>query len=525
MTIEHSEIVEATTRILGSTTFRKSIILSDFLNYIVHQTLAGNENILKEFVIATEVLNKKTDFDPQLDGIVRIHAGRLRKALNAYYQNEGVNDSIIISIPKGRYIPSFEDKAANTNHQKVAYKEAGQKEIVKPVVAVLPFNQFQGNVRLSVICSGLFQDLSVELSRFSEIGVISNFSAMAAMERISSSEDLASHLGVDFLIVGSCMEEGNRIQINVELNAVHKKQIVWAEQYYLDGIEDDKISKYDDIIRKIIAATCGFFGVIYRNALSKNPPQDYGLLYAIYWHNRYHREFSRDAFNETMKAVEIGLQQNPTNALLLAFKGELLLHLLVFDLQDGVDYLTIGTQLTRQAISLDPKNQHAYQTLAWANILQHDKPALLKSIQKCISLNPRNVLYQGEMGFGYICAGDYEVGMELMSDCVELNPYYQWNLNVGFCLYYIANEEYEEALIWADKVCRPALLWDPLLRIAALGLLNRKDAALGIIDELFVLSPKFTERARIIVDTFILDTRLQARILQGLKQGGIEIRE
>jgi hypothetical protein len=55
-------------------------------------------------------LNKSPDFNPQLNGIVRIHANRLRKLLDEYYQNEGVNDPIVISIPKGRYIPNFESK-------------------------------------------------------------------------------------------------------------------------------------------------------------------------------------------------------------------------------------------------------------------------------------------------------------------------------------------------------------------------------------------------------------------------------
>ena len=48
--------------------------------------LLGNANILKEYTIALNVLDKPSNFKPQENSIVRIHAGRLRRALNHYYK-------------------------------------------------------------------------------------------------------------------------------------------------------------------------------------------------------------------------------------------------------------------------------------------------------------------------------------------------------------------------------------------------------------------------------------------------------
>lgn len=45
------------------------------------ETLNGNEQSLKEYIIGVNVLKKDPDFNPQIDSIVRIHAGRLRKYL------------------------------------------------------------------------------------------------------------------------------------------------------------------------------------------------------------------------------------------------------------------------------------------------------------------------------------------------------------------------------------------------------------------------------------------------------------
>src|SRR6516164_238538 len=100
-------INEQLQRIFTNPSFSVSDILKRFLHYIVQQTVAGGSNIIKEYTIGVNVLNKPTDFRPQHDAIVRIHAGRLRRALYKYYEEAGVDDQIEISIPKGSYVPAF----------------------------------------------------------------------------------------------------------------------------------------------------------------------------------------------------------------------------------------------------------------------------------------------------------------------------------------------------------------------------------------------------------------------------------
>lgn len=515
------EIKDQVSRVLASPMFKKSKILSDFLNYIVHETLKGNHQQLKEYIIAVNVLKKKSDFNPQLDAIVRIHARRLRQFLIEYYENDGENDAIFISMPKGRYIPNFE-----INNSKQPLKETIQKPVVekiesKPVIAVLPFKSFQKNKKTEVMCSMLSHDLSLEISKFPEFGVISNYSTEYALESISDVNNIISNLGVDYLITGSCFLEGEKAKISIELNDCLNKKVLWANSYYFDDLEKSSLKCYDEVIQKVTAVICGFFGLIYRNTLNAHVPNDYDQLYAVYWHNKYHRQFTEEAFHETLKAVEIGLEKNPENALLTAFKGELYLNLIAMDVEGEIDFLKHGTSLVKKAINMDPNSQHAYQVYAWSNLLNHDKAELYRSIEKCIAVNPNNATYIGQMGFAFTCIGDYEKGLELMSESAQLNPYYNWNLNIGFCLYFLHNEEYEEAFLWADKIDRNSVLWDPLFRAASLGLLNRKEDANNAYEELLVLSPKFHEKAERIMDLFILDTALQKLIIKGLALAGM----
>lgn len=94
-------------RVLASDIFRSAPQLTAFLSYVVEQALAGRAGELKGYTIAVEAFGRSAEFDPQSDPIVRVEAGRLRKALNLYFAAEGVRDPIRIAIPVGAYVPSF----------------------------------------------------------------------------------------------------------------------------------------------------------------------------------------------------------------------------------------------------------------------------------------------------------------------------------------------------------------------------------------------------------------------------------
>src|SRR5690349_12673871 len=106
--ITNHEVVRQLDRVLASSNFLHSSVLAKFLKHIVVETIEGRGHELKEYTIGVAALKKDADFNPQIDSIVRIHAGRLRRALREYYQTEGVSDPIAIGVPKGSYVPVFE---------------------------------------------------------------------------------------------------------------------------------------------------------------------------------------------------------------------------------------------------------------------------------------------------------------------------------------------------------------------------------------------------------------------------------
>jgi hypothetical protein len=93
-------------RILTSAVFSRSQQLRRLLTFLVEQTLTGQGPTLQEAVLAHEVYGKGPDFDGGTDPVVRVDARRLRDKLREYY--EGRSDPVLISLPKGSYVPVFE---------------------------------------------------------------------------------------------------------------------------------------------------------------------------------------------------------------------------------------------------------------------------------------------------------------------------------------------------------------------------------------------------------------------------------
>ena len=86
--------------------------LCKLLRYLARHVLDHPGTPIKEYQIATEVFGRSADFDPQLDSMVRVQAGRLRVKLSEYYAGDGAEDPIIVELPKGTYVLAFHHRAA-----------------------------------------------------------------------------------------------------------------------------------------------------------------------------------------------------------------------------------------------------------------------------------------------------------------------------------------------------------------------------------------------------------------------------
>ena len=88
-----AEVLHQLEKILHSQSLHGSESLRSFLQFIVTKVIDKQENQLKEYTIATEVFGRDGAFDPGVDSVVRVQAGRLRTKVQEYYAGEGKGDS------------------------------------------------------------------------------------------------------------------------------------------------------------------------------------------------------------------------------------------------------------------------------------------------------------------------------------------------------------------------------------------------------------------------------------------------
>lgn len=111
-------------KLLSSRTLHGSESLCKLLQYLANHSFEHPGVSPKEYQIATEVFGRQKDFDPHLDSMVRVQAGRLRAKLAEYYASEGADDRFVLEMPKGGYSLALHQKtrATGRNHSETPHE-------------------------------------------------------------------------------------------------------------------------------------------------------------------------------------------------------------------------------------------------------------------------------------------------------------------------------------------------------------------------------------------------------------------
>jgi hypothetical protein len=135
------EKLESSEALHGSESLRK------LLRYLVRKAIEQPGISLKEYQIATEEFGRSTDFDPAVDSMIRVQAGRLRAKLTEYYATEGVHDPIRIDLPKGAYNLTFHHRPPSEVRSSVS--DGPANGMAPPANATVPRRWFLATIAIS----------------------------------------------------------------------------------------------------------------------------------------------------------------------------------------------------------------------------------------------------------------------------------------------------------------------------------------------------------------------------------------
>jgi len=219
-------------RILQSPIFAQSDRLGRFLRFAVEHTISGTEDGLKEYVIGTEVYDRKPPYHPSQDSIVRTEARRLRTKLKEYYESEGKNDPVFIYFRPGSYIPVFRSKAFASGQEMTAGSSADDVfvEGTGMSVAVIPFLDASGQPRSAKFSQGVTDELVHELMQCEGCRVVATSSIAQLSSQVPDIPALARKLGVQIIFEGSVRVEGNRIRVTSRIVSADGFQL-WSQRF------------------------------------------------------------------------------------------------------------------------------------------------------------------------------------------------------------------------------------------------------------------------------------------------------
>ncbi|HVJ07224.1 MAG TPA: hypothetical protein VM554_02475 [Acidisarcina sp.] len=96
-------------RIVATEPFRRSARYRDLLRYLVERAITNHPEDLSETHIGQAVFGKRPDYSPTEDSTVRVHVRQLRLKLHEYFDVAGREESILLEIPKGGFVPIFRE--------------------------------------------------------------------------------------------------------------------------------------------------------------------------------------------------------------------------------------------------------------------------------------------------------------------------------------------------------------------------------------------------------------------------------
>jgi TolB-like protein len=256
------EIGRQLERLLASDPFANAERVSRFLRYVVERTLAGEGDRLKEFVIGVDVFDRDDTYDPRIDSIVRVEAGRLRSKLDQYYSRATADDTVVIRIQRGGYVPEFEarqtvaeapplqhpPKRVPANYMRavvglfstivagaVLAWAVGMSPRARAVplvtIAVPPLQHFSTETADQLLAARVTDGITSELARIGGVGVVSRTTALRAVTAGPTLRDVAKALGVDVVVEGSVISDDDGVHVDVRLVDTIVDRKTWGGRY------------------------------------------------------------------------------------------------------------------------------------------------------------------------------------------------------------------------------------------------------------------------------------------------------
>jgi tetratricopeptide (TPR) repeat protein len=484
-------------KILASAHFKSAKKMQLFLEYIVHKTLADEVKFLKQYTIAVEALGFEEDFDADTNPAVRIMAGRVRERLDKYYSDTGIDDNIVISMPKGSYAPRFDEKVNNTAQevttQAQLIKTHDSPSLIKrpifwllvaslfvfsaiaiklwvpkqpenrvssnqlssyetPFVDVMPFENLTHDMSNNALVKGIRYQLISDLSQFSMIRVRD--------VKLKKSRSHIDRKHADYLLNGALINTGKFIKTTLILSSTSIDEVIWSKEISVLATDKGFDQLIYDGVKSVVAKMTSPVGMMHLGAMKRlrsrleqdntSSTSSYECIVLFYAYDLSKEINDKKAAKKCLKEAT---DQNITNSTIWAAHGLMLYFDWINrkDKENDTLYLE-SIKALKKAIKLDPLNALAHQYYGSTIMAKSRNEEAMKSYNIAIKLNPSNPEPHILVGWTKIQQGEWETGIKKVHEGIAMSYITPGWFRIPLAVDAFRREDFEESLKQAEEV-------------------------------------------------------------------------
>jgi serine/threonine protein kinase len=399
-------------------------------------------------------------------------------------------------------------------------------------IAVLPFANLSAEKDNEYFSEGLTDEIIMNLSKLQVLKVITRGATMRYVKEGKTHKQIASDLGVQYLLEGSVRRYGSDLRITAQLVDAFRDEYIWAETYR--GTMKDIFDIQEEVASEIARALQIRLSPDEKQNLKKRPTENTGA-YQLYLQGRFFwNKRSEEGLKTAIRYFEQAIERDPHYALAWAGIADSYSLLGEYGNIPRKELYPMAEAAVNKALEIDNRLAEVHTSLAsilmfrkwdWANSEKEFKLAL--------ELNPNYATAHHWYSQWFLNMGRLEESLRMISRAAELDPVSQAILkDQGLTLYY--NRQYDEAI----KLAQKTLELDPNYA-AAHRLLSLAYQGAGRFDEAIVENQKWgaltgnkletavtlaqlyavsgrVEEARTIIDDLQRDKLLTDQIYRGL---------
>lgn len=464
-------------KILAHGLFLRSERMGRFLRFAVERTLEGKAEELKEYLIGVEVFDRKDNYDPRVDPIVRVEARRLRSKLKAYYESEGREDLIVIEFPRGSYAPQIRSVAQASPSP--ARASAGDLS-----TAVLPFLNLSPNPD-EYFSDGLTEELIHALTKIPGMRVVAWNTAVQLRDRQQDIVSIRRQLNVATLLTGSVRIAGSSLRVRAQLIDTESGVYLWSETF--DRQMQDVFTIQEEIARAIVHTLHVQLRSGRESALGRGRTSvaayDWYLKGRYLWHQR-----TPESITRSVQCFRFALDDDPDSALGHAGLADAYSLMVDYGMMDPGEGFSQAKVAAERAIALDPELAEPLVSLAfirgifdwkwdeserlyeraialnpgyatahhwlgtdhYANLGRFDEAKT--AVEIAVQLDPLSSIIHEGCGYVRLLGRDFEGAVERFREILNFDPtFYKAYTSMGRC--YLQMGRYAESLAMLEKGC------------------------------------------------------------------------